>query len=77
MKVRIKVAPAEREIDGLDLECFTPGSVREVSPTTAAWLIAEGYAEPEMRKVSSEEDQFHSSRDEPAAVALERRQRGR
>lgn len=41
--------PAEREIDGISLAMFTAGSVREVSPTTAAWLIAEGYAEPEMR----------------------------
>ena len=26
-----------------------PGSVREVSPSIGAWLIAQGYAEPEMR----------------------------
>ena len=77
MKVRIKTAPAEREIDGIDLKRFTPGSVREVSPTTAAWLIAEGYAEPEMRQVSREEDQFYTLRDEPALVAHERRQRSR
>ncbi len=77
MKVRIKTAPAEREIDGIDLKRFTPGSVREVSPTTAAWLIAEGYAEPEMRSVSREEDQFYTLTDEPPSIANERRQRSR
>ena len=76
MKVRIKKAPAEREIDGLDLELFTPGSIRDVSPTTAAWLIAEGYAEPEMRSGSRDEDQF-DTRNEPPSIVNDRRQRNR
>lgn len=76
MKVRIKKAPAEREIDGLDLGRFTPGSIRDISPTTATWLIAEGYAEPEMRSASREEDQF-DTRNEPPSIVNDRRQRGR
>lgn len=77
VKVRIKVAPAEREIDGINLKRFTPGSVREVSPTTGAWLVAVGYADPEMRDVAREEDQFYSERAEPPPVAHNRRGRSR
>lgn len=77
MKVRIKLTPAQREIDGIDLKRFTPGSIREVSSTTAAWLIAEGYAEPEMRSASREEDQFYAVRDDKPSIANDRRQRGR
>ncbi len=54
VKVRIKVRPAVREIDGVDLNGMTPGTVREVSALIGAWLIAEGYAEPEMRRVAPE-----------------------
>ncbi len=77
MKVRIKEAPADREVDGINLERFTAGSVRDVAATTAAWLIAEGYAEPEMRDVPLEEEQFYAVRPEPVPIANERRQRGR
>ena len=77
VKVRIKQAPAETELDGIKLERFTKGSIREAAPTTAAWLIAEGYAEPEMRDVPREEEQFYSARDEPHAVAHDRRRHSR
>lgn len=50
MRVRIKRTPKEREIDGVSLEGFYAGAVREVSPLVASWLIAEEYAEPEMRE---------------------------
>ena len=50
MKVRITKKPAEREIDGVNLDRLVPGVIRDVSTTLASWLIAEGYAEPEMRK---------------------------
>jgi hypothetical protein len=33
------------------------GTVREVSPSVGSWLIAQGYAEPEMRQMSREENQ--------------------
>ena len=55
MRVRILTKPLEREVDGISLDRMLPGSVREVSATMAAWLIAEGYARPEMR---------HDARDE-------------
>jgi len=50
VRVRITTVPREREIDGVALDRFVLGAVRDVSPTVAAWLIAEGYAEPEMRR---------------------------
>ena len=36
-------------MDGVRLDDMRPGSVREVSPSIGSWLIAERYAEPEMR----------------------------
>lgn len=36
-------------MDGVDLDRLAPGAVRNVSMSIASWLIAEGYAEPEMR----------------------------
>ena len=56
MKVRIKRTPAEKEIDGVTLTGMLPGSVRDVSPELGIWLIAEGYADSEMRRASSSED---------------------
>ena len=55
MKVRITTRPREREIDGVSLQSLYPGAVRDVSPLLGSWLIAEEYAEPEMR--SSHEDE--------------------
>jgi len=49
VKVRIKKKPVEREVDGVNLDRLAPGVVRDVSPSLASWLVAEGYAEPEMR----------------------------
>jgi hypothetical protein len=49
VRVRIKVTPHEHEIDGVRLESLAPGSVRDVSPNVGSWLMAEGYAELEMR----------------------------
>jgi hypothetical protein len=51
VKVRIKVTPSEREMDGVTLGNMAPGSVREVSSSIGSWLIAQGYAEPEMRSL--------------------------
>lgn len=56
MKVRIKATPHESEIDGVRLDTLHPGTVRDMYPAVAAWLIAEGYAEPEMRAVRNEFD---------------------
>ena len=35
----------------MTLDRFEPGTVREVSASIGSWLIAEGYAIPEMREV--------------------------
>ena len=50
MKVRINKTPREPEIDGVRLDGFRPGTVRDVSAILGAWLVAERYAEPEMRR---------------------------
>jgi len=50
VKVRIKTQPHERDMDGLVLEGFEPGAVRDVSSTLGTWLVVNGYAEPEMRR---------------------------
>jgi hypothetical protein len=55
VKVRIRTTPKELEVDGVKLDRFSPGAVREVSPSIGSWLIAEGYAEPEMRAEAREE----------------------
>ena len=58
VKVRIRKTPAEHEIDGVRLDDMQPGSVREVSSSIGSWLIAERYAEPEMRSSQTYEDDF-------------------
>lgn len=45
-------------MDGVKLDRLSPGAVREVSASIGSWLIAEGYAEPEMR--SAERDESYS-----------------
>jgi hypothetical protein len=49
VRVRILSTPREPDLDGLKLDGFVPGIVRDVSPTIASWLIAQGYAVLEMR----------------------------
>lgn len=49
MRVRIRKKPTEQEMDGVNLDGFAPGTVRDVSASIGLWLVAEGYAEPEMR----------------------------
>jgi hypothetical protein len=41
--------PREEELEGLKLDNFVPGTVKDVSPSVASWLIAQGYAVVEMR----------------------------
>ena len=57
MKVRITETPREHEVDGVHLDGLSRGTVREVSPSIGSWLILSGYAEPEMRQSSREENQ--------------------
>jgi hypothetical protein len=76
VKVRFKAVPHEREIDGVRLDQFRPGMVSEVSSSIASWLIAQGYADPEMRQSPAEsDDEFNRYATKPTHPPLnERRQ---
>ena len=58
MKVRIRKTPDVDELDGVRLDDMRPGSVREVSPSIGAWLIAERCAEPEMRRDNRAHEEY-------------------
>jgi hypothetical protein len=75
VKVRIKETPREHEVDGVHLDGLARGSVREVSPSVGSWLIAQGYAEPEMRQQSSEENQDLAGIRSPRDTAHDRPRR--
>jgi hypothetical protein len=57
VKVRITEKPKESELDGVRLDRLERGTVREVSASIGSWLITQGYADPEMRQGSTEENQ--------------------
>jgi hypothetical protein len=71
LRVRIQKVPDKQELDGVRLDNMVPGTVREVSPSIGAWLIAEGFAEIEMRRPPDEDLDFSN---EPA-TSREKRQR--
>ena len=73
MKIRITHAPHEREIDGLSLQQFRPGAVKDVSSSIGSWLITEGYAEPEMRRQPPDDDHYLSPRRDQKFEGKERR----
>ena len=75
MKVRIVQTPREHELDGIRLDNFSRGEVREVSSIIGSWLIAQQYAEFEMRQTSREEDQAFAGVKRPRDVAHDRRHR--
>jgi hypothetical protein len=78
VKVRIRRTPGQEEIDGVRLDDMKPGSVREVSPSIGSWLIAERYAEPEMRaSVRTHDDDFLVGResDPDRSIFASRRRR--
>jgi hypothetical protein len=50
VKVRILEKPKETEIDGVRLDSYRRGEIREVSSSIGSWLIANRYADPEMRR---------------------------
>ena len=77
VRVRITRKPLEHEIDGVSLDRMIPGSVREVSATMAAWLIAEGYAIPEMRRDALDEFQEFAGIRSPLSHAPDGRRRRR
>jgi hypothetical protein len=55
VRVRIVSKPQETEIDGVSLASFVPGTVKDLSSTLGLWLIAQGYAVPEMRHPTEED----------------------
>jgi len=73
VKVRIQQTPGEKEIDGVRLDNFEAGTVRVVSPSVGAWLIAQGYAELEMRSQPTTEDKERVGLSDQFAVAADRR----
>jgi len=75
MKVRIKETPREPEVDGVHLDGLARGAVREVSPSIGSCLIAQRYAEPEMRQASREENQDLSGPGRVRDTAPDRRRR--
>jgi len=54
LKVRITTEPRERQIDGIQLDNLIPGTVKEVSASLGTWLVAQGYAELEMRNTPAD-----------------------
>src|SRR5581483_8656802 len=77
VRVRIKVPPREKELDGISLDHFRAGTVRDVSATVAAWLIAQGYAEPEMRRAENDDLEYPGTARSPRATVNDRRPRRR
>ena len=73
VKVRIKTTPLEREMDGVSLDRLAPGTVREVSASIGSWLIAQGYALPEMRCLQDSE--YRDGRRDMYDPAMDRRRR--
>ena len=76
VKVRITETPREDELDGVRLDSMKRGTVREVSPSIGAWLIAEGYAVTEMRhEPQQEEEYFFGAKDARATTTDSPRRR--
>ena len=76
VKVRISKTPEEEELDGVSLDSMRPGAVREVSPSIGAWLVAERYAVPEMRRdATAHEEDFLREPDSAGVSDRPRRRR--
>ena len=51
-------------MDGVRLDTLRPGAVREMPPVLASWLVAERYADVEMRRdARAYEDDFSDMKD--------------
>jgi hypothetical protein len=75
VKVRITATPKEAELDGVPLDDLRPGTVHEVTSIFGAWLVTQGYAEPEMRrdaKVVGEDEFTNTNVGESSANPRER-----
>src|SRR5262245_16999093 len=65
VRVRIKAHPVEAELDGVRLDTFIVGTVRDVSASLGSWLVAQGYADLEMRSMNSNHDVRHDGSIKP------------
>jgi hypothetical protein len=74
VRVRITTRPRELNIEGVDLDRMSPGNVVDVSATVGTWLVVQGYAYPEMRRMSEDSSDSDVS-DEPLPVEHDRRRR--
>lgn len=74
VRVRITKRPRELNIEGVDLDRMSPGNVVDVSATVGTWLVVQGYAYPEMRRMSEDSSDSDVS-DEPLPVDRDRRRR--
>jgi len=64
VKVRIRRTPRELELDGVRLDRLQPGAVRDVAAGLATWLVAERYADVEMRQdARSDAEDFSDVKD--------------
>jgi hypothetical protein len=64
VKVRIRCTPREHELDGVRLDTLRPGAIREMPHVLASWLVAERYADVEMRHdARAHEDDFCDVKD--------------
>ncbi len=60
-------------MDGIQLDKLTPGSVREVSSSIGSWLMAEGYAQLEMRQEELSDESRQTRLKERSHAASDRR----
>jgi hypothetical protein len=74
VKVRITETPAELEVDGVSLARLRAGTVCRVSTSLGTWLMAEGYAELEMRREPELSEKLSSVAERPH-VAHDRRRK--
>jgi hypothetical protein len=69
VKVRIRCTPREHELDGVRLDTLLPGTVREMPPGLASWLVTERYADVEMRHdARTYDDDFSEIKDSVVPV---------
>ena len=73
MKVRIKETPREQEIDGVRLDRLSKGMVKDVASSLGVWLIAEGYADGEMRSRDERPSDRERARGPDDGYSLHRR----
>lgn len=77
VRVRITETPKEKELDGIRLDHYWPGTVRDVPAAVGAWLVTQGYAEPEMRHPPNEHSDFGNAVTPVRSTAHDRRPRRR